>query len=379
VAQLERERARARDAEEKLAAAQAASRGRDDLIGLISHELRTPLTPMSTAVHILREEPLPERARRYVEVIARNLEAQARLLDEVCDLSRLQRGRIALQLVDVDLLALIEQVIAGVPPPAGGTSITLEPPIGSEALWLRADADRLAHAMANILGRVVELPERNGIVEVRVALGDKHARIVIEVSAAELRDQALRDLVDATQTSSATRGGIGLGLALARGIIEAHGGSLGITEIRGGAGARVDIDLQLQEVPAPPGPRRRDRPARVLLVDDHQDSLTLTRMMLERSGYAVATARSVSEALAKADEGFDVLVSDIALPDGSGLDLMAQLKARGPGVVGIAVSGFGRDEDTARSQAAGYAEHLTKPVGIQRLNDTIQRLLSRSP
>jgi CheY-like chemotaxis protein len=357
-------RAEARVAELERALERAAVARTELLSGLV-HELRTPMTPMLTSLQMLEAEALSDRARRLVQVIHRNYGALLGLIDDVLELARLQRKALVLESTVVELGPVLERATAAVAPEAArrGVGLSLPPLAKTE---VSADAPRLEQALGHTLAAAVRRSPEGSRVAVGLEAEAGSVRLVVEDEGDSLDAAAAAALFEPFARG---REGAGVGLALARGLIEAHGGTLAVAPAS--RGARFSLTLPLSEVSAStalPGAR----PLRLLLVDDHEDSLALTRLMLERKGYDVVTARSATEALARASEQhFEVLVTDIGLPDESGLTILPAMVRRGP-VVGIAVSGFGRDVDVARSKAAGYVQHLTKPVSIQRLHDVIQ-------
>jgi len=358
-------RAEARIAELERALERDAASRTEQLSGLV-HELRTPLTPVLTSLQMLEAEPLPDRARRLVQVIHRNYGALLKLIDDVVELARLQRKALVLEPMLVELAPMLERATAKIATEAARRGVGLSVPAVGK-VELRADAARLEQALVHTLTNAVRRSPEGSRITVTVEAAPSRVSLLVDDEGDHLDAAGAAALFEPFARG---REGAGVGLALARGLVEAHGGTLTVTGMSP-RGARATVVLPVPEVGGT-AHAAGARPLRLLLVDDHEDSLALTRLMLERKGYDVVTARSAGEALARASEqSFEVLVTDIGLPDESGLTILPAMARRGR-VVGIAVSGFGRDVDVARSRAAGYVEHLTKPVSIQRLHEVIQ-------
>jgi two-component system, chemotaxis family, CheB/CheR fusion protein len=378
-------------AEERLRAAreqaEAASRAKDHFLAVLSHELRTPLTPVLAGATALEGHPgLPADLRAEVNTIRRNVEVEARLIDDLLDLTRAVRGKIELHREPVDVHSALHNALGFCRAEAEAKGLDLALDLRAVQPFVLADPARLRQILWNLIGNAVKFTPRGG----RITLGtaDDHGRLAIRVSdtGVGIEPEALARIFDAFEQGHRTlergHGGLGLGLAIAKTLAELHGGRLEGTSAGPGRGAT--FTLWLDPIPAPPAapgpcdaaPEPRDaapagRPLRILLVEDHEDTRWVVARLLRRRGHLVRTAGGVREALDAAEAGaFDLLISDLGLPDGSGLDLMRHLDGR-PGLRAIALSGFGMDEDRAESRYAGFAHHLTKPVEFRDLERTI--------
>jgi signal transduction histidine kinase/DNA-binding response OmpR family regulator len=398
---IERELKQARDA------AEAASRAKDLFLATLSHELRTPLTPVLTVLESLGAQPLEPGVRDAVEMIRRNVELEARLIDDLLDLTRIAKGKLRIHPATVDVHALLNSALDICRPDIQARNLRLSVELGADRHHVRADAARLQQVFWNLIKNAAKYSRPGGSITIRTGnrqLGPEEHRICVEVidDGIGIEPDALGRIFNAFDQGgrAATTGGLGLGLTISKSLVELHGGEL--TAASPGAGRGSTFTVTLKTAPAPAGQRAADQPQpsespphalgtaaagdaaqprtrpRILMVDDHPDTNLAMQRLLSNLGYDVRTAHSVASALQAADrEHFDVLISDIGLPDGSGLDLMRQLLARrrSKPIKGIALSGFGMEEDIRRSLAAGFQEHLTKPVNLQRLQNLISELV----
>ncbi len=354
---------------------EAALSEREEFIDAMSHELRTPLTPMVTALHLLRDDRrLPGELRPYVEILRRNLTAQTRLIDDLLDFVRLGRGRLNLSLAEISPDVLVARVVAELAAEASPAAAPVAFSGRSPDAMIAADAIRLEQALVKLMQAAgVAVADGNPL---SAASSAATGQWVLELAHESLDDAAWQRLLDEVSAGQGTRrtSALGLSLQVAARLIELHGGRL---EAAGGALClRLPLAGPQRKVVTPARAAVPVKEVRILLVDDHEDTLSLMRMMLERRGYVVATAGSVAEAVEQAQaHPPDLLISDIGLPDGSGVDLLQRLRAGRP-ILGIALSGFGRDSDVQRSKEAGFLAHLTKPVNVQRLHEIIQSLFA---
>ena len=384
------------DARKAREAAEAANHAKDRFLAMLSHELRTPLTPVLNTVQALEDGgDLPGDLRAAIEMIRRNVELEARLIDDLLDLTRISKGKVQLRLETVDAHALIETALDICGDDIRAKNLTVATELRAAEHHLRADAARLHQVFWNLLKNAVKFTPSTGSITVRSS-NPGPGRVRFEVADTGLGISAgnLPKVFEAfEQGSRAGLGGLGLGLAITKAVVDLHGGT--ITADSAGPDLGAIFVTELATVPAPAAepavshPRNgRERPGeggvakpgngpRVLLVDDHADTLRSMDRLLRLRGFQVCTASSVSTALqAAAAGGFDLLISDVGLPDGSGMDLMRELRARhGERLPGIALSGYGMEEDVSRSREAGFGEHLTKPVDMLGLEAVISRLL----
>ncbi len=369
-------------------AAESANNAKDRFLAVLSHELRTPLTPVLSTVHALEtDDDLPRDFLPYVEIIRRNVELEARLIDDLLDLTRISKGKIQLSQEVVDCHMLIRNVLEMVQADVKKKHIITSVDLLAERHHVCADPARLQQIFWNLIKNAVKFTPAEGRILIR-SRNDERGRIAVEVidTGIGIDAEVLPKIFDAFEQGEEgiTRrfGGLGLGLAITRALVDLHQGAIEVSSAGKGTGATFKVAFDTLEVrPAASAEQERAEDTdgergslRILIVDDHEDTSRVMKMLLERRGYRVRTANSVGSALAVA-EGypFDLLISDIGLPDGTGIDLMERLR-RLREVTGIALSGFGMEEDVLRSHAAGFRLHLTKPVSFSRLIEAIQEI-----
>jgi two-component system CheB/CheR fusion protein len=376
--------------------AEAANRAKDQFLAVLSHELRTPLSPVLVAAGLLaRDASLPPAIRMKVELIKRNVELEARLIDDLLDVTGIARGEVDLHRKPTavsELVAHALEVCSG-DLDAAGVRVDVDVP---EDLWVEVDAARMQQVLWNLLKNAARFNATASSVAVTARrAGDSAVIEVRDRGDGITREQLPRvfdafQQVDASANASANAnantnakkrtGGLGLGLAISKALVEAHGGIIAAESDGVGTGSTFTVTLGAAAPPATKAPRSHGKGSSmtVLLVEDHVDTLELMRELLALEGYAVVVARSVAEAQrACSSATFDVVVSDLGLPDGSGLDVVRAARDHMPGVHAIALSGYGMEEDRKRSIEAGFAVHLVKPVGFRDLQDAIRRAKSR--
>jgi PAS domain S-box-containing protein len=383
-------RAARRSAEEAKARAEEANRAKDHFLAVLSHELRTPLTPVLTGIALIQKDAtVPARAREYLEVARRNVELESRLIDDLLDLTRIARGKLEVDKRRFDLCTIIQRAVEVCRADIDARRLHFGVDLGPGPYVVEADAARLQQVFWNLLKNAVKFTPHGGCVGVRCR-PEGHT-VVVEVtdSGIGIEPSDLGRIFDAfTQArgSSAPRfGGLGLGLTISRALVETHGGVLEAASEGVNKGATFTVRLPIAaastssrvEVAAGAPALDAVRPGelRVLLVEDHGDTARMITLVLEARGHRVRTAGDVATALATAtEETFDVLVTDLGLPDGSGLEILRELRARGhTELPAIAVSGYGHEHDIERSRAAGFVVHLVKPVDPDRLLDALER------
>jgi signal transduction histidine kinase/ligand-binding sensor domain-containing protein/DNA-binding NarL/FixJ family response regulator len=375
------------------AAAEGANRAKDRFLAVLSHELRTPLTPVLLAVDCLLNDEHTADAHEQLEMIRRNVELEARLVDDLLDVSRIECDRFKLDLELVDVHKAIAQAIEVCSAEIKKSGLKIEQELRAESHHTRADQARLIQIFWNLIRNAVKFISPGGTLLITTRdFMDDHAsnrdlRLVVEFqdTGIGIDPDMLEKIFEPFEQGSVPlherRGGLGLGLAISRAVAQAHGGSL--TAASAGHNQGSTFRLELSAAPAPctngglmPRPEsKRPRPARlkILLVEDNADALRYLGVVLKRQGHQVTPASSLTLAreAARTSE-FDLLVSDIELSDGTGLELIRELKPHG--IIGIALSGYGSAEDVKSSLAAGFAMHLVKPVLAQVLDDAICRL-----
>ncbi len=385
--QKERQKLRlARDVAEK------ASLAKDDFLAALSHELRTPLTPVLMAVVALDEDPnLPEHLRRDLAMIRRNVELEARLIDDLLDVTRIAKGKLELRLETMDVHTVVKRALEICRPDLEAKHHHFELHLEAMETVTRGDAVRLEQALWNLIRNAIKFTPAGG--RVIVTTGNPGpGRICVQVrdTGIGFEPHESHKLFDAFEQGGRhiTRqfGGLGLGLAIGTAILVAHGGTIRAESRGPGLGATFTLELPLYlTVPVPLLPVAAASPAlkeirrlRILLVEDHKDTRTMLQLYLQAAKNEVTTAESAREALEiAAGQEFDLVVSDLGLPDeGGGFALMSRLRDR-HGLKGIAVSGYGMVEDVARSEAAGFSRHLTKPISLGTLKALIAEVSSQ--
>lgn len=388
--EIEQELERARDD------ALEASRAKDDFLAALSHELRTPLNPVLLLSSEAAEDPmLPAQVRADFAAIRKQVSLEARLIDDLLDLTRISRGLLSLDFRAHDVHAIVRDAIATVAGDVAEKSIALTVHFEADAPRVRADAVRLQQAFWNVLKNAVKFTPVGGRIGVasRTVEGATVEIVVtdtgIGISAAELPRifEAFSQGDHASRVASHRFGGLGLGLTISRRVIEMHGGRIEALSPGPGAGSSFIVTLPLavgdaalpepkSSPPAASFPEHDGR--RVLLVEDHGPTRTAITRLLVRRGFAVIASATATEARsAMRSMPFDLLVSDIGLPDGNGCDLMREC-AEARGVPGIALTGYGMEQDVARSHAAGFSAHLTKPINVQALDRAIAGIMEHS-
>lgn len=366
---------------------------KDRFLAMLSHELRTPLTPVLVATQLMENHPeLAAGLRDHLAMIRRNVQLEARLIDDLLDVARVTKGKLVLNREPVDAHQKLNEVLRACATEIEAKRIAIHTELHAPRPVVNADPARLQQVIWNLVRNAVKFTESEGSVTVRTrAGGDGELMIEVRDTGMGIDPQLLPRLFNAFEQggNDTTRrfGGLGLGLAITRAIVDAHGGAIGAASEGVGRGATFTVTLPLADgAPAAPRghdgdgdgvarPRSAERPCRILLVEDHEDTARLMTQILAAGGYTVSTAGTVQEALRLAGrEAFDVVVSDLGLPDGSGIDLLRRLTEHGP-VPAIALSGYAMENDVAESRRAGFRAHLTKPVDVDHLHRVLQDVL----
>jgi PAS domain S-box-containing protein len=386
-----------KETEERLAQAkeeaELANRAKDQFLAMLSHELRTPLTPVLTVAQVLEADPnLPEEMRPLIEIVRRNVELEARLIDDLLDLNRIIRGKLPLDLDLVDAHGLLRNVVEICQSDLNNASVRLEIDLQASRSIIHADTARIQQVFWNLLKNAIKFTPSNGSIAIRTRNDDAAGSLVIDFQDTgigidrELLPKIFHAFEQGETAITKNFGGLGLGLAISKAITDTHGAVLTAESLGKGQGATFTLSIdtvtddtpELRKINGSSSLNDQSHPWRILFVDDHEDTGRVNQILLERRGYRVALAQSFTEAatLAHAEE-FDLLISDIGLPDRSGHDVMRELHEINPTIRGIALSGFGMEEDISRSMAAGFDEHLTKPVTFSKLLAVIEHLMGR--
>jgi two-component system CheB/CheR fusion protein len=339
---------------------------------------------------MMETEPgLTADLREWAGIIRRNVELEARLIDDLLDVNKIIRGKLALQFETLDLNQILRQATKICESEIWSKQLRLTATLGAKDRWVRADATRLQQILWNLLKNAVKFTPVGGAIAIHTEnLPDDRVSIVIRDTGVGIEPDMLARVFDAfiQGNSGVARqfGGLGLGLAIAKGLTEAHGGTLTVTSEGRNRGATFTLvlptapatKLAVHNTGGADARKPDEKSYRLLLVDDDEDTRAILARMFSSNGYSVRVADGVATALRAAQiEPVDVLISDIGLPDGSGLDLMAQLTSKGP-IKGIVLSGHGMEEDIRRTKEAGFAVHLTKPIAMKMLLRAVQEVAS---
>ena len=371
--------------------AEEANAAKDRFLATLSHELRTPLTPVMASVHRLeRRGDLGEGVSESLAMIRRNVELEARLIDDLLDITRIARGKMTVDRAPLDLHEVLRGVVQSSRSEFFARDLALELHLDAADHNCVGDGARLQQIFWNLLRNAAKFTPAGGHVSVTSENPSPH-RIRVRVEddgqgiAAELLTRLFEPFEQGDTTRARRGGGLGLGLAIARNLAELHLGSISAASEGEGRGASISVELPTttEQPQHAAGSLQDDRVAgarsrtSILLVEDDVDSGEALSHLLLEAGFQVRTAdRSAAAAALFGERPADILVTDIGLPDGSGLSLLASLKAINPRLQGIVLSGYGMEEDMQKSRALGFAEHFVKPLNLNRLIAALDRLAS---
>jgi signal transduction histidine kinase len=372
--------------------AQEANRLKDEFLSTLSHELRTPLNAIFGWARILRDSNIDERTAHAVAVIERNAEAQVRLIEEVLDVSRIIRGKMTLAVEPIDMAAIVRATIDTVRPSARAKRIRLEERI-EDTVPVLGDSHRLQQVFWNLLSNALKFTGSDGTISLTLSGSTTAVEFEVTDTGVGIRPDVLPFVFDrfrqADSSTTRTYGGLGLGLAIVKHIVELHGGRVRAASAGDGHGATFTIqlpaaslDLTGGQVPAGAAPETRARPSAlrgrtVLVVEDHDDARELVVGVLESAGARVLSASNAQDALDRATiVRPDVLVADLGLPGEDGLVLLARMREVYPDLPALALTAFARPADRERSLAAGFQQHVIKPVDPRHLVECIVAVLS---
>lgn len=368
-----------RDLNSAKQAAEEANRAKDHFLAVLSHELRTPLTPVLSAVTSLQRENVPGDLAEALELIRRNVAMEARLIDDLLDLTRISKGKLRLDLAATDLHDAVRRAVELCRSDFEQKHLRLRLNLQAKSHHVNGDATRLQQVVWNLVGNAVKFTPDGGEISVRSSNESKSVVLSVSDSGAGISGSMLERLFTAFEqgvpAATGRPGGLGLGLAISKSIVQMHGGQISAASAGEGRGATFTFSLPTIESPRPQpsveiAPAPPNGPLKILLVEDNPDTLHVMKRLLLKLNHEVTAVDTLSAARkAAANEQYDLLISDIGMPDGSGLDLMRELAPSG--IIGIAVSGYGMDEDIQKSTAAGFAEHLTKPIDFVQLEQSI--------
>jgi PAS domain S-box-containing protein len=368
-------------------AAEQANQAKDDFLASLSHELRTPLTPaMISASYLSEHRDLPPELREEVAAILRNVQLEAQLINDLLDVTRITRGKIEVHHEVADVHLLLESVGQIVKSDIAAKAIEFTVDLGAENHHIWADPVRIQQVFWNLGNNAVKFTPNNGRISVRSYNKGKHFVFEITDTGIGIEPEQQASIFEPFHQGerSITRrfGGLGLGLTISKTLLDLHGGTITVESAGQNKGSTFRVFLDVLREPVAPSREGASsivmsaKKLRLLLVDDHADTRGVLSRLLAKSGHEVMTADSAQKALEILDTGpFDVLISDIGLPETSGYELVRQAKQRQP-LAGVALSGLGMDEDVRRSLEAGFDHHLTKPINFQELQSVLGKISS---
>jgi CheY-like chemotaxis protein len=380
--------------------AQEASQLKDEFLATLSHELRTPLNAILGYTRMMRSGLLtPEKHDKALETVARNATSLTQIVEDVLDISRIISGKIRLNVQPVEMPDVIREALDTVRPAAEAKRLTVDTVIEPGATTVSGDPERLQQIMWNLLSNAVKFTGSGGRIEVRLARVDSLIRVTVQDSGVGIAKEFLPYVFERFRQADASvsreYGGLGLGLAITRQLVELQGGRVAVASEGRGQGATFSVELPVRAVAAPqpapqapasPGPRIEVpdlRGIRILAVDDETDALSLIREILEATQATVTCASSGHEALACIEkETPDVLLADLGMPRMSGFDLIDAVR-RSPRLdvrelPAAALTAYARSEDRAKALTAGFQMHLTKPIDPGALMAAMASLAGRA-
>ena len=376
--------------------AQEVNRAKDEFLATLSHELRTPLTPILGWTHMIRSGRLgPAESAQGICVIDKNSQSLSRLINDLLDMSSILSGKMRIEHAPVELASVVREAAETVRPQADARSVKIQ--VQTEGLGpavVSGDRTRLVQVFWNLLHNAVKFSPEGGRISVRVAASDGRARVEVEDEGSGIAPEFLPHVFErfrqADMGTTRTHGGLGLGLALVKSFVEAHGGKVSVESAGEGRGSRFEVALpavesgaarrqsgDLEADAAEPCP---DESCRVLVIEDAPDTLEMLRVAFEARGYTAAVCATPEEALSVAESGrFDIIVSDIGLPRIDGYELIARLREfpHLREVPALALTGYAAQRDAEAALAAGFDAHIAKPVDPSELVERMEQLMRR--
>ncbi len=371
------ERARTeQELRDRASALREADRRKDDFLAMLAHELRNPLAPIASAAFVLSRAPGTDRARRALDALQRQVHHMTRLIDDLLDVSRVQRGKITLRQAVFDLTEVTRRTVQDYRDVFAAAGVSLELELPATRIWMEGDQTRIAQVLGNLLQNAARFTPGGG--RATVALEARGPEAVLRVRDTGIglepcmRDRLFQPFEQADRTLARSTGGLGLGLSLVKGLVALHGGTVEARSEGAGCGTEFVVQLPVRAdveerppAPAHPHPARR---LRVLVVEDNADAADTLRLSLELDGHLVEVARDGDEGVAKA-EAFapEVVLCDIGLPGRSGYDVARAIRRDGPatGALLVAVTGYTTPEDIRLATEAGFDHHLAKPADME--------------
>jgi CheY-like chemotaxis protein len=378
--------------------AEESNRLKDEFLATVSHELRTPLTAILGWARLLEDGALdPEMTQQAIDTIWRNAKAQAQIVDDILDVSRIITGNLYIDLHPTEVTPVVQNAINVVRPTADAKGIRIETQIDPTPAVVSGDANRLQQVIWNLLSNAVKFTHSGGCVQVKVSQANRAVEISVTDSGQGIAREFLPYVFDrfsqADSTTTRHHGGLGLGLAIARHLVEIHGGTIRAQSRGEGEGATFTITLPLLDSmkAAESAAGATKRPARVpqllsglnvLLVDDDSDTLHLMATALKRRQANVTAVSSAGEAIqAIRQKRPDVLVSDIAMPDEDGYGLIEKVRSLEEGetqsIPAVAITAYAKDEDRDRALSSGFQIYVAKPIELAELVSVVARAARR--
>jgi signal transduction histidine kinase len=379
--------------------AEAANRAKDEFLAVVSHELRTPLTPIITWTRMLRDGGITGPAtERALEVIERNARAQAQLVDDLLDVSRIVAGKVRLDVQQIDLRPLLDAAVEATHAAADAKDIRMQLVVDPRGGAVWGDAQRLQQVFWNLLANAIKFTPKGGRVQVTLQRVNSHVEVAVSDTGQGIRRDFLPYVFDrfrqADSTTTRAHGGLGLGLAIVRHIVELHGGRVRVDSGGEGQGATFTVELPTAVLRAPVSPERVHPTApttvpftpspvleglRVLVVDDDSDTLETLRVLLETCHADVRTEETAADGLAAVQAWRpDVIVSDIGMPGEDGYALISKIRRlpadAGGDTPALALTAYARSEDRVRALSAGFQMHVAKPIEPAELVATLASL-----
>jgi len=374
--------------QQQKSAVEAANRTKDHFLAMLSHELRTPLTPVISTLQSLETEPAhTEDTKSALAMIRRNIELETQLIDDLLDFTRIARDKMQMRFAPVDTHLAISNVVEICRAEARSKRLAVHLNLQSGRPFVAADTAKFQQIIWNLLKNAIKFtPEDGEIVISSSNPSPEILSITVRDSGIGMEPEVIQRIFDpfeqGNRSFESRFGGLGLGLAISKSLAQAHGGTLTAQSEGQDSGSTFTLSMQtLSPAEAPSVSSQRSSEAshhalKILLVDDHEDTCAALEKLLVRRGHLVAAAHTVRSAMeAAAHNNFDLLISDIALPDGTGIDVMMQVHAIS-NTPGIAISGFGNNGDIERSLQAGFSEHLIKPIKLENLEAAIERAIA---
>ncbi len=383
------ERRRAEAAlEQQRADVEAANLTKDNFLAMLSHELRTPLTPVLAALDALRTERQPAAEIEVtLAMMRRNIELESQLIDDLLDLTRITKNKMQLDLQPVDAHQALRNVVEMCASEAHGKNLQVGLDLQARDFRVMADPAKFQQIIWNLFKNAIKFTGERGRITITSA---NHLPHILTIAVAdtgigiepEVMEKIFNPFEQGERSFQRRFGGLGLGLTISKSLAQAHGASLIAKSDGLNCGATFLLTMKtarLEEAAVPRLAEPQVPPAglSILLVDDHPDTCAALERLLKLRGHSVVAAHSMRGALERAGaaDSFDLLISDVGLPDGNGMDLLRVLRTKHP-IRGIAISGFGMDADIAKSMEAGFAEHLVKPVKLEKLEGAIARVMA---